>query len=63
MWLQLLSTGLFGADSLPTAFFGGGPNDTPGGVVGVADVLTQDDALANAFVTGGIVGLAIGADA
>ena len=43
---------------LLNAFFAGGPNGTPGGIVGVADLLTADDPVTNAFITGGIVGLA-----
>ena len=42
------------------SFFAGGPNDTPGGIVGVADELTDGDAVGqqpSAF-TGGIVGVA-----
>jgi hypothetical protein len=58
-----LAAELSGDGTLLNAFFAGGPNDTPGGIVGVADFLTDDagplaNPLANAFVTGGVVGVA-----
>ena len=49
----------FTSQELFNAIFSGFPDTTgPRGLVGVASLLTTDDALANAFVTGGAIGVA-----